>query len=87
MNEITKISSTLPLLLSVVLMTTISACNGAKTASEAPSSTDKNGQVSTAENSKATQDDAQSETRRKQLNADIRAREQRNNMGGDPKSG
>jgi hyperosmotically inducible periplasmic protein len=84
MNKIAKISSTMPLLLSVLLMATISACSGSKTASDAPDSTDDNGQVSTTENGKNTQDDAQSETRRKQLDADIQAREQRNNLGGDP---
>jgi hypothetical protein len=46
MNKITKISSTLSLLLSALLIATISACGGAKTASDAPSSTDKNGQIS-----------------------------------------
>lgn len=84
MNKSTKISSTLALLLSVVLMATMSACSGAKTASDAPNSTDNNAQVSTADNSKSNQDDAQSETRKKQLNADIQAREQRNNMAGNP---
>lgn len=83
MNKLTKISSTLPLLLSVLLMASISACGGAKTTSDAPNSTDKNGPVSAEKNQKPTQDDAQSVTRRNQLNSDIRAREQRNNMGGD----
>ncbi len=84
MNKIFRISCTLPLLFSILLMTTISACSDFKTASDAPNSTDKNGEVSTAENRKTTQDDAESETRREQLDDDIRAREQRNNMGGDP---
>jgi hyperosmotically inducible periplasmic protein len=88
MNQITKIGSTLgsaqTLLLSMVLMATVSACDTAKTASNAPSSTNNNGQVSTENTGKTTQDDAQSETRKKQLESDIRAREQRNNMGGDP---
>jgi hyperosmotically inducible periplasmic protein len=84
MNKIAKISSTLPLLLGVLLMTSISACGATKTASDAPDSTENSEQVSTTEDGKNTQDDAQSETRRKQLNADIQAREQRNNLGGDP---
>jgi hyperosmotically inducible periplasmic protein len=84
MKRMTKINVTLPLLLSGVLLATLSACSGAdKTASDAPNSTDTSGQVSTAKDAKTTQDDAQSETRKKQLEADIRAREQRNNMGGD----
>jgi hyperosmotically inducible periplasmic protein len=84
MNKIVKTNSPQLLLLSVLLALTISACGDAKTASDAPSSTDNNGTVTTAQNGKATQDDGQNETRKKQLEADIRAREQRNNMGGDP---
>jgi hyperosmotically inducible periplasmic protein len=84
MNNITKINSVKPLLISLLLMASISACSTAKTAADAPSSTDTNGVVSTTENAKPTQDDAQSDTRKKQLNSDIRAREQRNNMGGNP---
>jgi hyperosmotically inducible periplasmic protein len=84
MNNIIKKNSPRFLLLSVLLAITVSACGEAKTAADAPSSTDNNGKVTTAENGQATQDDSQSETRKKQLNADIRAREQRNNMGGDP---
>jgi hyperosmotically inducible periplasmic protein len=84
MNKIAKTTPTLPLLLGILLMATLSACSLAKTAPDAPNSTDNNGQVSTAKDGKATQDDAQSETRKMQLDADIQAREQRNNMGGDP---
>jgi hyperosmotically inducible periplasmic protein len=86
MIKITKFSHTFLYLLSVVVLVTLSACNTtSKTASDAPSSTANNGQVSTKKNEKATQTDAESEVRRKQLDADIRAREQRNNVGGDPK--
>jgi len=84
MNQITKKSFTLPLIFSLLLMATISACSQEKTTSDAPNSTNNNGQKSTAENAKNTQNDAQSETRKKQLESDIRAREQRNNIGGDP---
>lgn len=84
MNKITKTNFIVPLLSSVVLMATISACNGAKTASDAPNSTDNNGQIPASENVQTTQDDAESETRRNQLNADIQAREQRNDIGGNP---
>lgn len=84
MNKITRANSPQLLLMSVLLMLTVSACNEAKTAADAPSSTENNGQVTTAVNGKATQDDGQNETRKKQLEADIRSREQRNNMGGDP---
>jgi hyperosmotically inducible protein len=83
MNRIIRIKSILPLLFSVLLIGTVSACTENKTASDAPNSTDNNEQVSTTENLQPTQDDAESETRRSQLDADIRAREQRNNAGGD----
>ncbi len=87
MNKIAKIVPIQPLLCSVLLMATLSACAGAKTTADAPkatnSSTDTNGQVSAAKDMKSTQDDAQSEIRKKQLDADIRAREQRNDLGGD----
>lgn len=84
MNTIDRLSSVKMLLTSILLMASISACSTAKTAADAPSSTDTNGVVSTTENAKPTQDDAQSDTRKKQLDSDIRAREQRNNMGGNP---
>jgi hyperosmotically inducible periplasmic protein len=83
MIKIIKISSSLPLLLNLLLMGSISACNEAKTSSDAPSATESNAPVATT-NDKSTKDDAQSDTRRKQLDADIRAREQRNNVAGDP---
>ncbi|WP_310422134.1 BON domain-containing protein [Chamaesiphon sp. VAR_48_metabat_135_sub] len=84
MNSTNQLNSTKTLLISVLLMASVSACSTAKTAADAPSSTDTNGVVSTAENANPTQDDAQNDIRKKQLNADIRAREQRNNMGGNP---
>jgi hyperosmotically inducible periplasmic protein len=84
MNTNTTASSIKLLMISALLTVTISACGDAKTAADAPNSTNSNGQVTTAESSGATQADGQSEMRRKQLEADIRAREQRNNIGGDP---
>jgi hyperosmotically inducible periplasmic protein len=85
MTKIIKLSNTTPWLVSIILLVTLSACNTAKTASDAPSSTANNGKVSTEKNENATQNDSESELRKKQLEADIRAREQRNNVGGDPK--
>ncbi|HEY9688801.1 MAG TPA: BON domain-containing protein [Coleofasciculaceae cyanobacterium] len=74
----------LSLIIGVALMGNLSACgNNAKTDSEAPNSTNNNGQVSTANNGDETEKDAQSKLRQNQVNADIRAREQRNNAGGD----
>lgn len=74
-------------LLSGVLMFGAVACtNNAKTAADAPSSTQESPQAREPEDVNQAKADAQSETRRNQLNADIRAREQRNNAtGGDAK--
>jgi hyperosmotically inducible periplasmic protein len=52
----------------------------AKTNSDAPNSTASQVETPTTDAAKATQDDATSKVRRDQLNSDIRAREQRNNM-------
>ncbi len=73
-----------PLILSILLAGSLSACSTAsKTAENAPSSTNTNGS-STSENANVNKGDAQSDVRKKQLESDIRAREQRNNIGGDP---
>jgi hyperosmotically inducible periplasmic protein len=82
MNLITKLNSSPSLFISLLLITAISACSEAKTSSDAPSSA--NASVAVSTNSPANQDDAQSETRRKQLDADIRSREQRNDFAGNP---
>jgi hyperosmotically inducible periplasmic protein len=84
MNKIKTTNIPKFLLLSGLLMASLSACSAAKTASDAPNSTSNNGVVSAEKNVQATQADAQDATRKKQLEADIRSREQRNNMGGDP---
>ena len=72
------------ILLGILLAASLNACdNVAKTSSAAPDSTTASpGKVdkSVAQNN---QDDATSEMRRKQLNADIRAHEQRNDAAGD----
>ncbi|WP_373541957.1 BON domain-containing protein [Chamaesiphon sp.] len=76
-----------PLVLSILLAGSLSACNTpSKTAENAPSSTATNGTAPTAANTNTStnQDDAQSDIRKKQLESDIRAREQRNNIGGNP---
>jgi hyperosmotically inducible protein len=73
------------LILSSLLLIGIVACeNNAKTSSNAPSSTEKTGQVPNAKTVQTNENDAASKVRQDQLNSDIRAREQRNNMtGGD----
>ncbi len=68
------------LLLSGVLLFGAVACGGnAKTSADAPDSTKESPKAPSGEAVKDTQEDAQSKTRRKQLNADIKAREERNN--------
>lgn len=79
-------------LLSSILAAGIVACdNAAKTSSSAPNTAATSSPAPGANNTetldkstaKTGQDDATSETRRKQLNADIRAREQREQAGGN----
>jgi hyperosmotically inducible periplasmic protein len=72
------------LLGSALLMGAVACTETSKTSSDAPNSAEKNGQSPTNETVKTNQDDAASQVRKNQLNSDIRAREQRNNMtGGD----
>ena len=56
-------------------------CDVARTSSDAPTSTD--GEVEEVSQVEDTKDDASNKTRQNQLNSDIRAREQRNNVAGD----
>lgn len=77
-----------PFFISCLLVFGAAACqNPAKTSADAPNDTNKPVSQTEAPSVEATQaakEDAQSEVRREQLNADIRAREQRNNVtGGD----
>ncbi|MEA5563863.1 BON domain-containing protein [Anabaena sp. UHCC 0399] len=78
MNKLT------PLFISCVLVIGAAACQDtARTTVTAPAP-DEAPQAPTAQVTQEAQEDAQSETRRRQLNADIRAREERNNLtGGD----
>ncbi|MEH2268628.1 MAG: BON domain-containing protein [Nostoc sp.] len=74
-----------PLLISGLLVFGVAACdNASKTSESAPNNPNEAPQTPTAKTTQASQQDAQSEVRRKQANSDIRAREQRNNTtGGD----
>ncbi|MFB2836760.1 BON domain-containing protein [Floridanema evergladense] len=75
-----------PFLLTGFLMFGAVACaDNEKTTQNAPDSTNQaQTQTPRAENVQDAQNDATSQTRRNQLNSDIRAREQRNNItGGD----
>ncbi len=74
-----------PFLISCLLVFGVAACdNASKTSESAPNNPNEAPQAPTAKTTEASQNDAQSEVRRRQLNEDIRAREQRNNVtGGD----
>jgi osmotically-inducible protein OsmY len=74
-------------LLSSVLLFGAAACSdNAKTSADAPNSTNESPKAPEAEAVQKTKEDATAEIRRKQLNADIKAREERNNItGGDTK--
>ncbi|MBW4546118.1 MAG: BON domain-containing protein [Symplocastrum torsivum CPER-KK1] len=67
-------------LLSSVLLFGAAACSEqAKTTSEAPAANEGTVQAPKAEDTQQAKADAESELRRQQLNADIKAREERNN--------
>lgn len=68
---------------SFLLLGTV-ACNVAKTSTGAPGGSEQTAEAPTVETAQAVQKDAKSDLRQRQLNEDIRAREQRNNItGGD----
>lgn len=59
------------------------ACDSARTSSEAPATNQNNPEAVNTEEASDTQGDAVSDTRRNQANSDIRAREERNDMLND----
>jgi hyperosmotically inducible periplasmic protein len=75
----------IPLLISSVLVMGALGCqNTAQTSTDAPDNPNANVESPDAQTAQENQNDATSETRRRQLDSDIRAREQRNNAtGGD----
>ncbi|MEH1781635.1 BON domain-containing protein [Nostoc sp.] len=76
-----------PFLISTLLLFGVAACdNASKTSESAPNNPNEAPQTPTVKTTEASQKDAESEVRRRQLNSDIRAGEQRNNVtGGDTK--
>jgi osmotically-inducible protein OsmY len=72
------------LLSGVLLLGTVACSEAAKTSADAPDSTEKAAEAPKADDVQTTKQDAQSETRKRQLNADIKAREERNKVAGDP---
>lgn len=73
---------TLFLLGTTLLFSTV-ACDVSRTSSDAPTSAEDTAKVEDATEVKTTKEDGVSEVRRNQLNSDIRAREERNNVAGD----
>jgi hyperosmotically inducible periplasmic protein len=75
----------MPLIVSSILMIGAVSCeNTAKTSTDAPNNTNQPAAVPDAQSAQKTQSDATSDTRKAQIESDIRAREQRSNItGGD----
>ncbi len=72
-----------PLLIGFLALTAM-GCNDARTTTDAPDSVDQGTQSPSAQGTQSAMNDAESDTRAKQLESDIRAREQRNDItGGD----
>lgn len=68
----------------LLLVGTVACDTASKTSQSAPGSVNESPQVPDVQATQASQQDAQSDVRRRQLDSDIRAREQRNNAtGGD----
>jgi hyperosmotically inducible periplasmic protein len=74
----------LSILAALLLAASLSACNTvSKTAEDAPAATNRAGEAPTQSETKTQQDDARDPIRKRQLEADIRAREQRNKLVGN----
>ncbi len=66
-----------------IVVAAVGACTDARTTTDAPSAVDKTAQTPMAKSTETAKADAQSDTRAKQLESDIRAREQRGNAMGN----
>ena len=75
----------IPLMISGVLAVGVVGCEPpSRTSTDAPANTTENANTPTKETAEKSQADATSETRKDQIESDIRSREQRNNVtGGD----
>lgn len=74
----------IPFLISTVLVIGMVGCeNAAKTSSDAPDTTNETTKAPDAQTAQQTQGDATSPVRKAQIESDIRAREERNDAGGD----
>ncbi|MCA1993238.1 MAG: BON domain-containing protein [Coleofasciculus sp. S288] len=68
--------------LSGILLLIVGAC-AARTSTQAPTTTEASPEAPEPDEAQQNQEDATSELRRRQLNSDIRAREERNQIAGD----
>ncbi|NMG06751.1 BON domain-containing protein [Brasilonema sp. UFV-L1] len=76
-----------PFLISCLLVIGATACqNPSRTSADAPNDTNEAAKAPDTQATEAALNDAQDQTRRNQLNADIRANEQRNNQFNDGKA-
>lgn len=79
-----KVKKFIPFLISGILAIGAVGCeNVSKTSSEAPNTTNETTTAPDAQTAQQTEDDATSEVRKAQIESDIRAREGRNDAGGD----
>jgi hyperosmotically inducible periplasmic protein len=78
-----KMNKLMILLLSSTLLLGAVGCEVSKTSGDAANTVDNNPVVEDATETQETEEDAQSGIRQDQLNSDIRAREQRNDIAGD----
>ncbi|MGI0484045.1 BON domain-containing protein [Pantanalinema rosaneae CENA516] len=76
MNKITT------LLVSSLLLVGVAACDTARTSSGAPDNVNETAQAPDAETAQEIQEESTSQVRRNQLDSDIRAREERNEIAG-----
>jgi hyperosmotically inducible periplasmic protein len=72
------------LLLGSTLLFGAVACDESRTSTDAPASVENDAKVEDATQVENTDEDSSSEVRQDQLNSDIRSREQRNEIAGDP---
>ncbi len=74
----------MPFLLGSLLLVGVAACNDvAKTSADAPNSTERVGNVPDADSAQTTRQDANRDVRSAQIQADERARQQRNQAAGN----
>lgn len=71
------------LISTVIIIGTVACENASKTSSDAPNTTNETTEAPDAQTAQQTQSDATSEVRKAQIESDIRAREGRNDVGGD----